>query len=323
MSEARARNLFPDSPRLARDPRRGAFTLIELLVVIAIIGILTGILLPALGSARTSAQAVKELAGAKQLMLAYTMYADDNRGKLMVGYAQRSEASSAWNQMVARGEQPRNASGEALGAPVGQRYPWRIAPYFDYNLEGLYADPKVVEALSEHAAVDAPIAATGHSRMEYVVSLFPSFGINGYFVGGGGAEGDTIPMSTVGRRFFGDFHVSRIYQARRPSELMAFASARRNAGAFLSGYGVVEGSHVVVPPYLYSTAGRKWSNAYSETVEEPSTNSGFVSLRLGGKGVAAILDGHAELLGWDEFGDMRLWADQADAADWTIPARQP
>ena len=40
-------------------------------------------------------------------------------------------------------------------------------------------------------------------------------------------------------------------------------------------------------------------------------------------GYAAMLDGHCELLGWDEFNDMRLWADQADAPDWRIPSRLP
>lgn len=76
------------------------FSLIELLVVISIIAVLAGLLLPALGAARTAARTTRCLANLQQLNVGTHAYAADHRETLPVGPATPSAVNPAitWSE---------------------------------------------------------------------------------------------------------------------------------------------------------------------------------------------------------------------------------
>ncbi|MHB9007406.1 MAG: type II secretion system protein [Limisphaerales bacterium] len=71
-----------------RSPRALAVTLIELLVVVAIIGVLAGMLLPALNRAWHKADGAVCLNNVKQLQLAWQLYTDDHNGEFPENYSE-------------------------------------------------------------------------------------------------------------------------------------------------------------------------------------------------------------------------------------------
>jgi prepilin-type processing-associated H-X9-DG protein len=70
--------------------------MIELLVVIAIIGILAGLLLPALSKAKLRAQGIQCLNNGKQMQLAWLMYAHDYNDRLAANNRLGADGTGCW-----------------------------------------------------------------------------------------------------------------------------------------------------------------------------------------------------------------------------------
>jgi prepilin-type N-terminal cleavage/methylation domain-containing protein/prepilin-type processing-associated H-X9-DG protein len=285
---------------------KAGFTLIELLVVIAIIGVLISILLPSLGRARALGRQTREMSGARQLMTAFSMYADTYRGRVLPGYPPAPAVNNA--NII-------DSDGNAVTNEEAQRYPWRIAPFLGDSLAGLYADTGPLNDFRTRRAEYESYGVT----LGYMGSLYPSMGMNIAFIGGSDRHQQ---YSAIFNNIYGRVAIERVDQVQRTSELMVFASARSEAQPAIPVIGKGEGFFRLEPPVYTQAQGRRWgAAAYDETTETAGLNSGFVSLRHGKKAIMAMIDGHAQTGGWDTVRDMRYWADAANSPDWGIRPR--
>lgn len=302
-----------DRPASPPTPRSG-FTLVELLVALAIIALLVALLLPSLAGVRGSARAARELAAAQQQITAFALYADDHRGEVLPGYA------PSW--MVLKDPPPRHAndqlvvhdeSGSRIFGTEARRFPWRLAPYLSFNFRGLYQSDDLLEQLRARP-----------EDFRYVVSLFPSLGMNVEFVGGSSYAGLGFNPDIL--RIYGPFYVTKMHEPRRPDALLVFASARAPDSARPHWIDApLSGFYRLDSPILTASAGRRWDDAFDPDTPEPGINSGFVDFRLHARArraaAAAMFDGHAAPLTFDDLADMRRWCNLATSPDWGLAPR--
>ncbi len=308
MTEIASSSTAPSGTRTAR-----AFSLVELLVVVGLLGLIVAIAVPTYGKIREYAARSREMAAARSLAVAWTSYATDQGGAIIPGFKPGLSAFYEEGTPI-----PPDAFGG--GPTIAARWPWRLAPYTDFNLQSMYVGEQA-KRLSELENGDP-------GEYLYFGSLYPSFGMNTTFIGGdserSGFLPDTLPNGQPNP--LGRFYASRLSQLTRPAELIVFASARTQAtpnGSMWHGYFRLE------PPRFLD---RQWAAEY--VPDEPGEGAagqvdptaamsfGNLAARVYGGGrdeaITATADGSVKLESVRTLEDMRRWAPGADAWDWGL-----
>jgi len=142
---------------------RKAFTLIELLVVIAIIAILAAILFPVFAQAKAAAKKTQAVSNAKQVLLGFNMYINDNDGvynEHAQGFSTGTQTAQSliWNGWL----QPYMKNTQLVNDPMANT---PVSSYNNVNYTGQYWVP-----------VDSKQLALGYnwnftSQLDYACSI--------------------------------------------------------------------------------------------------------------------------------------------------------
>ena len=156
----------------------------------------------------------------------------------------------------------------------------------------------------------------------YIASVYPSFGLNGEWVGG--MKGSTYDLHTLGTFTGETYYAKRRSQIKQPTKQLIFASS---AGPLENDSQIVEGFFYIRSPW-YLTSGWRWNTdeqgrpQASYEQGDPAA-SGFISARHEGKAVTAMLDGHTKLEALPDLTDMRRWSTDATSSNWVIEPQLP
>ena len=196
--------------------RRFAFTIVEILVVVGIMGILLGLLLPALGGAMRKSAKNTEVNSIRQVFYAWQLYGTNNNDSALPGYLEIAVqqprvtgVSRGWGVQYSYPTEPTlptPGAGKvippapnfaAAGPNIAGPWTWRLLSYLDYAHEIVHgyadeSDESIFELVNEAEEI----------------SLEPAFGYNGYYLGGYWEMQDVDGVATPFPRFTGHCSVA-------------------------------------------------------------------------------------------------------------------
>ncbi len=256
---------------------RNAFTLVEMLTTITIVSVL--LVLTSIGAqkVRQAARKTEELSAGRTLITAYLLASTENDGRFLPGY----------DRTVTEVELD---TGRVIAGPAAARYPYRLLPYLNYQMEGS------ILLTSNKNQID--------ESNDYNVSLYPAFGINHLFVGGDVQSNGAVTYQTE--------CIANIAQASTSPLVFATAGGDDPSGDRIAGFNQLQ------PPKLRAAM---WNSAPWSRDSSPSSY-GNLDARYGNKVIAVFLDGSVRQLSIDELRDMRLWnknAAELNDPEYTIP----
>ncbi len=204
------------------------FTLIELLVVIAVIALLISLLVPGLGRARETARTVACMSNQRSLILAWTMYADTYKGRVM--------PLAYWDT-------------PDLGPNGEQLFWWGThgTPTTRPDHEAGFIAPFLEATLAARSAFECPNQTWGSYRAQGPARAPTStYGYNGYYLS---------PAKTPGWGASIGFRPwRRIDEIQHPTELFVFADTILAGG---SPTAQPSNSALLDPPFLFG--GNSWT----------------------------------------------------------------